>query len=233
MTGKDTDKPQSERMELATDIGALMDGEFSDSQRHKLESRLFKDQEARDLFRGLAHDNELLRKAVPSVETRYGSADLEAVIEAGFSERENAARRKRVAGRILRQTAAAAILIAGTFGVTSIWMQKQVDTEIAGIAARMEKNHSLLSSAIQEVLETRISGEVVRVVGADNWAGTLTPISTYKSTSGHWCREYLRETNYGTYQPTIRGTACRNQDGIWTTLSAEPSPRQVLISTGT
>ena len=120
------------------------------------------------------------------------------------------------------QVAAALVLIAGTFMFTAFWMQSRMDNAVATLAAHMETERTLLAQTVQEALETRVSGEPIYVGQEGAWTEVLTPIKTYRSKSGHWCREYIRQTTFSRLDLTIRGTACRDENGTWTTVFAEP-----------
>ncbi|MEP5421995.1 MAG: hypothetical protein ABJQ21_16165, partial [Roseibium sp.] len=119
--------------------------------------------------------------------------------------------------------AASLVLVAGTFAATNYWMQSRMDQAVANLAAHMETERLLLAQTVQDALETRISGEPLHISQDGDWSDVLTPIKTYKSKSGHWCRQYLRETTIGKMGLTIRGTACRDENGLWTTVFAEPA----------
>ena len=65
-----------------------------------------------------------------------------------------------------------------------------------------------------------------------SWTDVLTPIKTYKSKSGHWCREYVRQTTFSGLDLTIQGTACRDENGTWTTVFRRTGFRQVRAADG-
>lgn len=46
-------------------------------------------------------------------------------------------------------------------------------------------------------------------------SGAITPIDTYQSRSGQYCREYIQTVNIAGQQQQAYGTACRQQDGTW------------------
>jgi surface antigen len=46
-------------------------------------------------------------------------------------------------------------------------------------------------------------------------SGQLTPIETYQSASGEYCREYRQTVWIGGEQQQAYGTACRQPDGSW------------------
>jgi surface antigen len=46
-------------------------------------------------------------------------------------------------------------------------------------------------------------------------AGTVTPVETYQSRSGEYCREYRQTVWVGGEKQQAYGTACRQPDGSW------------------
>ncbi|PLX82342.1 MAG: hypothetical protein C0617_14580 [Desulfuromonas sp.] len=45
--------------------------------------------------------------------------------------------------------------------------------------------------------------------------GTITPIETYQTGQGQYCREYQQAITVGGQQQQAYGTACRQPDGSW------------------
>lgn len=208
---------------LAKRIGALIDHELSEVERRDLEAQLFRNKQSRDLFRNFSADQALLQQAFSLSDSPKTQNRLESSILAEFDALEKTADRAFPKIHVAWQAAAAVFLIAGTFGLTSLWMNSRLDIAIDEIATRMETERQLLATAVQEALETKVSGEVVQIGQQGSWSDILTPTKTYRSKSGHWCRQYLRETMFGDHRLSIRGTACREQNGIWTTVLAEPA----------
>ncbi len=46
-------------------------------------------------------------------------------------------------------------------------------------------------------------------------SGTVTPIKTYQTSGGQYCREYQQTVNIGGRTEKAYGTACRQPDGSW------------------
>jgi surface antigen len=46
-------------------------------------------------------------------------------------------------------------------------------------------------------------------------SGAITPVKTYKESSGRYCREYHQTVNIGGEDQQAYGTACRQPDGSW------------------
>ncbi|MCV0425555.1 MAG: hypothetical protein K5905_08780 [Roseibium sp.] len=213
-----------EQVLLAEDIGKLLDGECSTEEHEALLASIREQDEGEQFLQKMAKDNALLQRAVPA-DVPQGSLDrFETVIDREFEKRGLPTRThvRRAWTLPVVQIAAALVLIAGTFMLTNFWMQSRLDTAVASLAAHMETERMLLAQSVQEALETKVSGEPVFIGQEGNWSETLTPIKTYKSTSGHWCRQYLRQTTFGGMDLSIKGTACREENGTWTTVFAEP-----------
>lgn len=45
--------------------------------------------------------------------------------------------------------------------------------------------------------------------------GTVTPVKTYQTSGGQYCREYQQTVNIGGRTEQAYGTACRQPDGTW------------------
>jgi len=213
-----------EQVMLAENIGRILDDEVSADERADLLRTIRQSEAGEELLRKLSHDNMLVQKAVFSEIPGDSMDRFQNVIDREFAKREMP--QIHVAhpswkGTFI-QMAAALVLIAGTFMFTTFWMQSRMDDAVASLAVHMETERTLLAQTVQEALETKVSGEPVYVGQEGNWSEILTPIKTYKSKSGHWCRQYLRETTFGGLDLSIRGTACRDQNGTWTTVFAEP-----------
>lgn len=74
----------------------------------------------------------------------------------------------------------------------------------------------ILAGAVANTLETGRSGQTVVWNNPDSGTVTqVTPVRTYRTASGQYCREYTTTGTIGGYQEDLYGTACRQQDGSW------------------
>lgn len=74
----------------------------------------------------------------------------------------------------------------------------------------------VLAGAFANTLETGRSGRTVAWTNPDSGAtSSVTPIRTYRSASGQYCREYQTTGSIGGYDEDLYGTACRQPDGSW------------------
>ncbi|HUF86321.1 MAG TPA: hypothetical protein VMM59_02975, partial [Thermohalobaculum sp.] len=124
-----------------------------------------------------------------------------------------AARRRRALARVALRwagpvAAAIAILVGG-----NQWIEHRIERALVEREARIAE---LTDAAVQQALESAMSGEMVAVADEDV-GGTvaITPIRTYRSESRHWCREFVERVMINGEQVTRYGLACREQDGAW------------------
>ncbi len=87
--------------------------------------------------------------------------------------------------------------------------------------ALAESDVGLARLALQDTLETRVSGEPgAWRSGATGNEGSVTPLRTYRITSGTYCRDYQEiVTRPGRVLARSR-TACRDANGVW--IAVEP-----------
>lgn len=210
-------------VDLAQRIGRLLDDDGSEDERSALLETLRAEADSASLLDELTRDQFLLMQALPASMPDANKARLENVVEREFARRGLPSKPQQRWSSSIIYLAASLVLVAGTFAATNFWMQARMDQAVQSLAAHMETERLLLAQSVQDALETKVSGEPVSIGQEGTWSDILTPIQTYKSKSGHWCRQYLRETRFGKLDLTIRGTACRDEDGVWTTVFAEPA----------
>lgn len=68
--------------------------------------------------------------------------------------------------------------------------------------------------ALQAALEKSISGRQTEWRSPNGDFGFITPIETWKSTSGHWCRQFAETISVGGALRDRDAVACR-VDGRW------------------
>jgi surface antigen len=72
------------------------------------------------------------------------------------------------------------------------------------------------AQAAQKAFETAPSGKSVAWRNPDSGHnGTVTPVRTYQTASGQYCREYQQTISVGGEMHQAYGKACRQPDGSW------------------
>ena len=204
---------------LVARLGAYLDGEATSDEAHATERSLFADPTALALLQGLRRDASALRCALDQrVATRPADRLLES-ISAAFERRQG-----RRSGLPPWCGLAAACLAFLAIGVGSgLWLAREpAETGLPLFETHRELAQLNADRAVRRALETLVSGQSIAWRhGRDR--GSVTPLRTYRSRSGHWCREYLRTTRLSGHLIAVRALACRGEEGDWITIRAEPA----------
>jgi surface antigen len=76
------------------------------------------------------------------------------------------------------------------------------------------------NAAAAQALESVPSGQSVAWRNPDSGnTGAVTPVRTYQTPSGQYCREYTQTITIGGERHQSYGTACREPDGSWRIVS--------------
>jgi len=79
-----------------------------------------------------------------------------------------------------------------------------------------QKDKEMAQQAAQHAFENSRTGESSAWQNPDSGnSGTITPIQTYQTPSGQYCREYEQDIVVGGQPQKSYGTACRQGDGSW------------------
>lgn len=91
--------------------------------------------------------------------------------------------------------------------------EKRPDPVYGALAPQAEQ---LARMTVQEALETQHSRESLSWIDGDGSRGEVTPLRTYRTTAGYYCREYLEVIETAADGRTQHHrTACRDSDGRW------------------
>ncbi len=83
-----------------------------------------------------------------------------------------------------------------------------------------ERDKRMAAEAAQRALETSPTGKPVSWQNPDSGHyGTVTPVKTYQTAGGSYCREYQQIVTIDGKQEKAYGTACRQPDGSWKTVN--------------
>lgn len=89
---------------------------------------------------------------------------------------------------------------------------------VGGVIGKLldDRDKRLAAEASQNALETAPSGRSVTWRNPDNeHSGAVTPVKTYQTPSGTYCREYEQIVTVDGKREKVYGTACRQPDGSW------------------
>ena len=207
-------------------LGAYLDGELSAEAAKAFEAVLERDPDLRDQAQALRTTNDVIRHAFDAPLHDTVPTRLHDTIEAGFAARrasagsgadaDNGAGQTTPAFGGLRWAASVAALIAGFGG--GYWLAENRNADaLAQLEALRAMDRSLIERTVNEVLEKQLSGTVVDWQNPNSGShGTVTPIRTYRSEAGQWCREYVQVTQTPDGRTeSHRAIACRETDGAW------------------
>lgn len=210
-------------------LSRWLDNELDSADAEKVKTAMHSD-------RAVADDAERLRRQDDAVrdwfdgELSPAPSHLEESIRNGFSRRRarqgNAARHHWW----LPAAAAAVVAVVGLAGFDYM-LDRRVGAALDQMRAERASDLALLASAVQDVLETQESGIKVSYRNSDTGLTiTLLPQRTWKSASGHWCREFVEAVGDTPVEDAAVSTACRSPDGRWQRVVTElPGSQAPLI----
>jgi anti-sigma factor RsiW len=191
---------------------AYVDGELSPAEAEEVERRLTRDPEARACVEAMRETALLLRAAFnSSLQAPVPRHLLDALESAPRRSPAPAPRRFRPLA-LAAAIAALAIGLGGGYFLASIRIERAMQ-ELA--AARIDER-KMIETAVSEALERHVSGVPAQWSSADGRRGLVTPIRTFRTAGGEWCREYEQVIQLGDEVETRRGIACRSTEGGWT-----------------
>lgn len=198
---------------------AYADGEIDAQQVSEVEERLAQDSEAREFVRELREGSALLRAAFNAPLHEPLPSSLHEAIDREFAARRTQATPIKSQSGWLPM-ALAASLAAIVIGLSSAYFlaDRQVELTLAQLDAMNRQDKRVLQVAINRSLEQNVSGTALDWNNPDTGSrGLVTPIRTFKSTVGQWCREYEAVVVVDQRERVRRAIACRTDDGRWDT----------------
>lgn len=110
-------------------------------------------------------------------------------------------------------------LVIGLLGMAgcSAVATYQSDSPKASAPALTAKDQTMAQAAFQNALEKSVSGKTTRWKNSTTGTGgSITPIKTWKTSSGVYCRSYKERIRLTSGQSqNDDGTACRSKNGGW------------------
>ncbi len=91
-------------------------------------------------------------------------------------------------------------------------------SEVGKSLDRMDQMHA--NRSYETAMESTPTGQTAAWSNPDSGhAGSYTPVKTYQSAAGNYCREFQQTITVGGRTETAYGTACRQPDGDWRIIS--------------
>ncbi len=89
------------------------------------------------------------------------------------------------------------------------------------IGQSLDKADQLYAAqAYNESIDTSATGDTTSWANPDSGnSGTYTPVQTYQTETGQYCREFQQTITVGGKTQEAYGTACRQPDGTWEIVS--------------
>ncbi|MDH3473541.1 MAG: RT0821/Lpp0805 family surface protein [Rhodospirillales bacterium] len=206
---------------------AYVDGQLDARETARVEATLAESAGARETVRQLREGAALLRAAFNEpMSEPMPERVLETIDKA--ANKAVAARASRQCNRASRwmsglspwQMALAASIAALMVGLGAGFFVSdyRVERRLAALEAVVEADRQARNDALVAALEKNVSGETVAWENPDSGRrGSITPVRTFKTTRGQWCREYAADEWLGDKQELRRAIACREAEGLWKT----------------
>lgn len=202
---------------------AYVDGQLDARETAEVEALLLDDPEARDKVRDLRQGAALLRGAFNESLTQPVPERVLRTVDSLFAEQAGR-RREPARGERAEQwpwrMAWAASLAALMVGVGTGYLASsyRVEQRLAALEAAVTADREARTQALLTALEGSVSGESVAWENPDSGhRGRITPVRTFKTVQGQWCREYAADEWLGGKQEIRRAIACRVGEGQWKT----------------
>ena len=203
-------------------LGAYLDGELEDAEARKVEDAIARSPSLRETVRALSELNGMVRAAASATLRAPVPERLLDAIDGGFEAR---ARGSLLPSYIpvgswaragLALAASIVVLVVG--GVSGyLSAEFRIEGEIDRLESVHAADRNAMDLAVHRALEQEVSGTEVGWENPDSGSyGTVTPVRTYRSDAGKWCREYTLVVNRGGGgSETRRAVACREPEGAW------------------
>ncbi len=190
----------------AQTLMAYFDGELAASDRQYVEQALEENPELQEQLQQICHLDSLL--GVAYSDAMHGQQPpLRAFDSVGHATSFKSWLLSGLNGLWNWQVGAAAALLL--LGVTAGgWYERQSQqTEFAF-------NQQQIEQAIDKALETYMSGESFQWTNTKaGRSGSITPVRTYKSDQGQYCREFIQKQSEAGHINQQRAIACRSEKG--------------------
>lgn len=193
------------------------DNELSLPERRLVEDRLRTDPDAQALAASFQVQRSRLQAALADDDM---SERHEQAIDRALERRRSDRRQAEI--RRWALPLAASLLITVLGGLASFhYADKHAMSETARLlaiqSAELVRDRELALETRLEALERQISGRTLTWTNeASGTRGAITPLRTFQTPAGQWCREYREIVTFGATEEERLSIACRNDRQDWT-----------------
>lgn len=200
-----------------------VDGELNDDECAKIEASLPTDPSAREVVADLRAQRVELRDEFLNGQDFVPRPELLNSIDRVFADKHRESRRKDIARRWALPMAASIVMAFIGSIAGYLFAANQIDAKVDRVIAAHARDDIFSTQALLKALEHHGSGEEASWSNPDSGAlGMITPIRTFRTINGQWCREFEREVQSRTGGNQTTGVACRHKDGEWRLVHERP-----------
>lgn len=201
------------------------DNELSLPERRLVEDQLRGDPDAKALLATFQAQRDQLKAALAGEDD--GLERYELAIDRALEKRRRDRRQAEIRRWALPLAASLLITVIGGFASVH-YADRRAQSETARLlaaqAAELAKDRELALETRLEALERQISGSTLTWSNeASGTEGAVTPLRTFRTPSGQWCREYREITTFDGNEEERLSIACRNDGRGWAAPEA-PGP---------
>ncbi len=212
--------------ELFEKLSQYKDGELPVEEREKISAELNEDDTLRHLLGDIEYvDARAAQEFEEMLNTPVSLKHVSSIHTAFEKRRKSSNSNHRQWGAAIAASLVS-VLVSGVIGFFAFeYQNEKLQQEIQ--QARISSNE-MLANMFQVALEGRSSGEPLLYSDpVTQISFEFRPVKTYKSASGHWCREFEERIEQDGSFEVRQGIACREQQGRWyrlkTTINGEMS----------
>ncbi|MEM8949992.1 MAG: hypothetical protein AAGA21_19305 [Pseudomonadota bacterium] len=192
------------------------DNELNLPERRLVEEKLRTDPEAEAIVTAFRNQRSLLPAAFEMVNDESGLHACETVIDRALDKRRRQQRQADIRRWALPIAASLLMMLLG--GALSFqYADQRARTEAARLLAEHAKDRELALETRIGALERMLSGNTLTWTNdASGTMGSITPLRTFQTPAGQWCREYRETTHFPNTTEETLSIACRNDHQSWT-----------------
>jgi len=196
-------------------LSAYKDGEVSKETARYIETQLSGQKDTQDLLLQITKtDNEVKAAFDEMLELPVNLAHVAAINAAFANQKQNPAKWHQ--NRWVPAIAASILAALISMGLGLFAFEQYSSQLVSKIQLARQIENQAIATLLQDTLETKVSGAPAEFKDpATATSVKIVPTQTFKSTSGHWCREFSEQIKRDGVVEFRKGLACREAKGGW------------------